>query len=187
MPKPPSLDSLKTFLLQFSLDDIAKAFLALNLWLPNIASPIKSQFLFCVLERICSQLPFENQLLTYEAYDEFCKQLFPLLPSFEMFEDYVPESDWGNIKYFYDDQFYKIFYGGDLSNPYDFYYAFEVIHKRLDRYYLQLLGRSRSSMRSTTRERRGRMKNTRTSSRSIRQTAISLKKWFSSNRLPRRC
>ena len=59
-----------------------------------------------------------------------------------MLEDYVPEADWGEIKYFYKDRLYKIFYGGDLSNPYDYYYSFEIIHKSFEKYYDQNLPRS---------------------------------------------
>jgi hypothetical protein len=34
-----------------------------------------------------------------------------------------------------------MFYGGDLSNPYDFCYSFEVIHKGFEDYYLEKLNR----------------------------------------------
>jgi hypothetical protein len=59
-----------------------------------------------------------------------------------MYEDYVPETDWGEIKYYFEEKFYKIFYGGDLSNPNDFYYAFEITHRPFEKEYQSLVRRS---------------------------------------------
>jgi hypothetical protein len=59
-----------------------------------------------------------------------------------MLEDYVPEADWGEIKYFHENKIYKIFYGGDLSNPYDYYYSFEILYGSFKKYYDQNLSRS---------------------------------------------
>jgi hypothetical protein len=134
--------ALRDFLVTYSLDDLAKAFFALNLWLPNISSPIKLQYLYVTLESIHRDLATESKLSTYAEFEYFYRELFQLLPSFVMLEDYVPEADWGEIKYYFDNRFYRIFYGGDLSNPYDFYYAFEMIHRTFNEQYAELLHRS---------------------------------------------
>jgi len=133
---------IKPFLRAYSLDDLAKAFFALNLWLPNIASPIRLQFLYCALEDVRAELPPENRIATYQDYVAFCKRVFKLTPSFPSIEDYVPEADWGEIKYFHDGRLYKIFYGADLSNTYDFYYSFELIYKPVEDNLTSLVGRS---------------------------------------------
>ncbi len=133
---------LEIFLSNFSFDDLAKGFFALNLWLPNIASPIKLQYLYVVLESVSSDLIRENKIKSYSDYKGFCTELIKLIPSFSMLEDYVPETDWGEIKYYFKKKFYKIFYGGDLSNPYDFYYSFEIIHRNFEKNYLDLVKRS---------------------------------------------
>lgn len=133
--------TLRDFLTAYSLDDLSKAFFALNLWLPNISSPIKLQFLYVTLESIHNDLVPDNKLTTYVEYEEFYRELFKLLPSFVMLEDYVPEADWGDIKYYFNKQFYRIFYGGDLSNPYDFYYSFEIIHQAFEEQYVELIHR----------------------------------------------
>jgi hypothetical protein len=133
---------LKNFLQKYSFDDLAKCFFVLNLWLPNVGCPIKIQYLYFNLESIYFNLPPENKIKSYSDFKIFCKSLFELLPSFEMLEDYVPEFDWGDVKYYFQEKFYKIFYGGDLSNPYDFYYAFEIIHTSIEKEYLDLIKRS---------------------------------------------
>lgn len=130
------------FLKKYSFEDLMRSFFVQNLWLPNVSSPIKSQYLYVVLESIFDQLPKENKISSYEDFKAFSEALLPLIPSFPMMEDYLPENDWGDIKYFYEDEFYKIFYGGDLSNTYDYYYSFEVTHRGFDDYYREKIGRS---------------------------------------------
>jgi hypothetical protein len=107
-----------------------------------VASPIKSQYLYVVLESIFDKLPKENRINEYNHFKNFIDELIPLLPSFSIMEDYLPENDWGEIKYFLNERFYKIFYGGDLSNAYDYYYSFEIIHKGFEKYYIEKLERS---------------------------------------------
>ena len=133
---------LKDLLLAYSTEDLLKSFFALNLWLPNIASPIKIQYLYVTLESIQKDLPIENKIISYVDFEAFCKSLFAVLPSFTMLEDYVPETDWAEIKYYFEKHFFKIFYGGDLSNPYDFYYAFEITHHPFEQHYLDIIKRS---------------------------------------------
>ncbi len=135
-------ENLKDLLTQYSFDDLAKCFFVLNMWLPNIASPIKSQYLYVTLESIFDKLSAENKIANYGDFKEFTERLLLIIPSFPMIEDYIPDNDWGEIKYYINKKFYKVFYGGDLSNPYDFYYSFEVIHKGFEGYYLEKLGRS---------------------------------------------
>lgn len=104
------MQKLKTFLCAYSFEDQAKAFFIMNIWLPNIASPIKSQYLYVVLEEIFDKLPTESKIKSYKDFKIFSDQLLPLIPSFPMMEDYLPEGDWGEIKYFFRDKFFKIFY-----------------------------------------------------------------------------
>jgi len=142
MSTQQKLNKIEGFLKYYSLDDLAEGFFVLNLWLPNIASPIKIQYLYVVLESIYKDLSTKDKINSYEDFEIFCKKLFELLPSFAMLEDRIPEPDWGDIKYYFQKKFYKIFYGGDLSNPYDFYYAYEITHKAFEQEYLDLLKRS---------------------------------------------
>lgn len=139
------MDELKKFLKNYSFADLARSFFALNLWLPNVSSTIKTQFLYVLLESISNELPTENKINSYEDFKDFSDKLLPLLPSYPMMEDYIPEMDWGDIKYFFRERFYKIFYGADLSNPYDYYYSFEITHRGFSEFYTEKFGRSAMS------------------------------------------
>lgn len=133
---------MKKLLLDYSIDDLARSFFILDLWLPNIAISIKIEYLYLVFEAIHKDLSKENKINTYQDFETFCKNLFKLLPSFSMMEDYIPESDWGEIKYYFDNKFYKIFYGSTLENTYDYYYAFEILHRGLEKEYIKVVQRS---------------------------------------------
>ncbi|MFA4880787.1 MAG: hypothetical protein WC650_04170 [Candidatus Doudnabacteria bacterium] len=133
---------LKELLVSCSLDDLLRSFFVINLWLPNVASPIKIEYLYSALESVYKDLQKENKIKSYKDFESLCRSLFDLLPSFSMLEDYIPETDWGEIKYFFKDRFYKIFYGASLSNPYDFYYGFEIIHGGFEEDYSKIIHRS---------------------------------------------
>lgn len=127
---------------EYSVEDLAKSFFVINMWLPNVGSPIRLEYLYCILEHLGPKLPTTNRLHSYGDFEELCKAVFEVLPTFSMLEDYLPESDWGEIKYSLDGKLYKIFYGASLSNPVDFYSAFEVIHGGFATDSTKLLGRS---------------------------------------------
>lgn len=133
---------LKEILQKYSFEDIVKGFFVINLWLPNITSHTKSQFIYAVLESVHDKLQSDNKIHTYEDFKGFAEALLPLVPSFPMMEDFFPENDWGEIRYFINEKTYKIFYGGDLENPYEFIYAFEVAHKGFEDFYKKKFGRS---------------------------------------------
>src|SRR6266850_2333721 len=127
---------------EYSFDDWAKSLFVLNLWLPNIASGAKFQFLYTLLESSSIQLTSSNKIKTYEEFEQFAESLLELVPDFGLFEEYVPEPDWGEIKYFFRGRFFKIFYGGEVESSVDHYYAFEILHSGFEEYYGKQLGRS---------------------------------------------
>ncbi|MBP6003660.1 MAG: hypothetical protein KA746_09530 [Pyrinomonadaceae bacterium] len=127
---------------KYSFGDWAKSLFALSLWLPNIGSGAKLQFLYTLLEHSPAEPSIPNKIETYEDFRAFAEYILTFLPDFEMFEDYVPEPDWGDIKYFHDGRFLRIFYGGELDSSVDHYYAFEILHTGFHDYYREKLGRS---------------------------------------------
>lgn len=137
---PPASDTESSN--EYSLNDWAKSLFALNLWLPNIGSGAKFQFLYTLLENSPGRASTPDKIGTYEDFREFAEYVLTFLPDFEMFEDYVPEPEWGDVKYFFSDRFFRIFYGGELESAADHYYAFEIIHTGFDDYYREKLGRS---------------------------------------------
>ena len=57
-------------------------------------------------------------------------------------EDYVQKLDWGEIRFPFGTKQYRIFYGGDLENAYDFLTLFEIIYSPVDGRMTELAGRS---------------------------------------------
>ncbi len=134
--------TLEQLLQNYSFEDIVKSFFVLNLWLPNVPSHTKSQYIYAVLESVIDKLQHNNKIHTYLDFKNFIEKLLPLIPEFIMMEDFLPENDWGEIKYFINEKSLKIFYGGDLENPYDFIYTFEIIHKGFEDFYQNKYSRS---------------------------------------------
>jgi len=116
----------------YSFDDVSKSFFALTNYTSNVPSPIKAQYLYTILEFIHPKLETNNRINTYDDFIKFAEQLIPLLPRFTVLEDYLPQGDWGIIKYYFKEREYKIFYGSELSNVYDYFYSFEVVYTALD-------------------------------------------------------
>lgn len=137
-------NKLRTLFSEYSLDDLARSFFVLNMWLPNVGSPIKIEYLYTALECCAGSLSKVNKIRSHDDFRQLCESLLANMPSFSMLEDYAPEADWGEIKYFYNEEFYRVFYGASLSNPYDFYSSYEIIHCGFEQEYIKLAGRSPS-------------------------------------------
>lgn len=122
-------DDLVLFLKQYSPVDIVIAINTIELWPPNISSLVKQSILVNAFLSIK-----ENDFKYNKAinnYDEFCKfssYLINLLPTFPMLEDFVPEIDWGEVKFNVDNQYFSIFYGGCIERVPDFLQSFLIIH-----------------------------------------------------------
>lgn len=127
----------------YSFRDIATSLFVSSIWLPNIASPVKHQLLAAAL---VSQSPRDfsasDRIVSYEDFRAFIERVYPLLTSFPWLEDYIPEPDWGEIKFHHRGQNYKIFYGNELSNVYDFLALFEILHESFDKEYRTCTKRS---------------------------------------------
>jgi hypothetical protein len=136
------VQKLVTLLKEYNFDDLQKCFFTLSLWLPNIASPIKIQYLYTLLESIANELPKEDKILEYKDFASLCKKIIVHIPSFPMLEDYVPVADWGSVKFYFDKEQYKIFDGSDLTNTYDFHTAFELLHTPFHKEYWEILKRN---------------------------------------------
>jgi len=131
----------------YSIEDVATSLFISNIWLPNIASPIKHQLLTAIFVSLKpEQFKKTNVISTYDVFKRFLGEIYPLLPSFPLLEDYVPETDWGNVKFHHEGSDYMIFYGSELENVYDYLMLFQMLYASLDEYYY------RHSMRSPSME-----------------------------------
>lgn len=112
---------------RYNAEDVVLALNVSDLWLPNISSQVKHHFAFGVLVSMdADQFTPLNRLDTYELFSSFISDAYDLFPSFFMLEDYVPESDWGEIRAALNDESLNIFYGGSVERISDFIEAFKL-------------------------------------------------------------
>jgi hypothetical protein len=137
------LESIKTLYRKYNVEDIAIALFASCLWLPNIVSPVK-HILHNVI--LCSMEPKDfsgtQRINNYNDFIFFLKELYTQSPGFPLLEDFVPEFDWGDIKFPFNNNKYHIFYNGDLSNIYDYLALFKIIYEPLDSTFKEIINRS---------------------------------------------
>lgn len=138
-----AVQSIADIFVKYSVQDIATSLFVSNMWLPNISSGIKHQLLLAIFATMEPEaFSKDNKIISYFDFESFLKQIYPLLPTFVMLEDYIPEPDWGQVKFFHDGQIYKIFYGQELSNVYDYLILFQMLYVHLDKEYQKVSGRS---------------------------------------------
>jgi len=127
----------------YSAKDVASSLLCSSLWLPNISSQIKHIYITALFIS-CQPELFQkvDQISNYEKFAGLMSRILPLLPSFPVEEDYFPETDWGEIKFFFNDNIYKIFYGNEITDIYDYLSMFEIMYAPFDKEFIKKIGRS---------------------------------------------
>lgn len=128
---------------QHSIHDVAASLFISSLWLPNIASPIKHTYLMTVFASVKPKFfSKKNRIKSYKGFREFCETLYGAVPDFPFMEDYVPEIDWGDVKFHHRKKNYRIFYGCEIENIYDYLEFFRILHGGHDESYVNISGRS---------------------------------------------
>lgn len=128
---------------KYSIRDVATSLFVSCLWLPNNSSQVKHQFLtaiFVSMDR--GNFTQKDQIGSYGDFRELMKALYEYFPDFRMVEDYIPEFDWGDIKFYHEGYSYRIFYGTDIENVYDYLAAYQITHCTFDDKFRAILGRS---------------------------------------------
>ncbi len=125
--------ALKTHLISllkhYNPKDLIIAINIIELWLPNISSTIKQSILVNTFLSIPERkFKSKKTLSTYKEFENLTKQLIDMFPAFPMMEDYVPEVDWGEIKFELNNEIYRIFYGGVIERVPDFLQASLIVH-----------------------------------------------------------
>lgn len=138
-----SLAILRTLFLQYSSRDIATSLFVSNLWLPNVSAVLKHPFLIGLFASLKpEEFQKENRIHTYDDFKHFIEQVYAALPSFQQFEDMIPEPDWGEVRYYLDGDTYRIFIGSEFSNVHDHLTQFELVHCLYDTEYRRDASRS---------------------------------------------
>ena len=128
---------------QYSLNDIAKSLLCMSLWLPNLSSQMKNSYLTLhLIARDKSVFQNKNKITSYEDFTKLARILIDIVPSFPTTEDYFPETDWGEIKFYLQKQIFKIFYGNEITDIYDYLQMFDIKYCSVDKQFRKAIGRS---------------------------------------------
>jgi hypothetical protein len=137
------LGKLRSLYCEYRFEDVAFSILVLSLWLPNIASGVKHLFLYSILLSIDPEsFSKKNHIQSYKDFKQFIKKIIPFLPDFPWIEDFVPETDWGDVKFNHNGRDYKIYYGCEIENIYDYLTLFQFLYSSRDGDYLSLVSRS---------------------------------------------
>lgn len=130
----------------YSVEDVAAALFVSSLWLPNNGSTIRHLLWTTILASLKVEcFSKANKITEYKDFKAFCKHLYALTPSFPSMEDYIPNFDWGTVKFHHNKVNYKIFYGTEISHIYDFLMAYQLVYVSFDKEYETLSGRSPST------------------------------------------
>lgn len=123
---------LKNYLQLFNPVDLIIALNVLELWLPNISSGFKFSLLLNTFLSITKeQFTHQKSLNSYQDFATFSQKLIQLFPEFPMYEDYIPEIDFGEVKHQVDDnKTYQIFYGCGFDSIADYITAFSTLHNQ---------------------------------------------------------
>ncbi len=130
---------------EYGVYDVAASLFISCIWLPNIASPIKHQLLAAIFASFKPE-EFSNSksINNYSEFTNFLEKIHAVLPTFFMLEDYIPEIDWGDVKFYNDQKIYKIFYGQELCNVNEYLTLFQMLYLPFDEEYQTITSRSPS-------------------------------------------
>jgi len=113
--------------------DIAVALFASSLWLPNISAIVKHYFWTSIfLSMKDSDFKETSESFDYQTLKELLQELYETAPTLPSIEDFVPELDWGEVKFCVDGSYFRILYGSELENAYDMLESFVALYGRDD-------------------------------------------------------
>jgi hypothetical protein len=138
-----SVKAVSELFRNYSVEDVAESIFISSVWLPNISSPIKHQLITAVFASLKpEEYSRTNQIKSYDDFKEFLGKLYKSIPQFPGMEDYVPEPDWGQVKFHHAGRNYKMFYGCELSYVYEYLTLLQIIHLPVENEYVKLVNRS---------------------------------------------
>ena len=123
------IERIREIYSKYSLKDIAETLFVSSLWLPNIASSVKHLFAASVVVTMAPEdFSRKDKITSYSDFEKLLSELISIIPDFPHMEDYIPELDWGEIKFYHNHRNFKILYGGELEHTYDFLEIFETFY-----------------------------------------------------------
>jgi len=138
-----NIESIAAIFREYSLEDVAKSIFVSNLWLPNIHSTVKHQLLTSIFATLKpEEFSTKDQIIAYEGFKSFLVKVYNIVPSFPTLEGYIPQPDWGEVKFHCEGKNYKMFYGNELSNVYDYLILYQMLYEPYENEYMQHAQRS---------------------------------------------
>lgn len=119
---------LKTLLTAYAAGDALVALNVMDLWPANVSAQAKSQLAFAAYLSIAPDKFASAKLDSHDKFNQFCRSLIEVLPSFPVLEDYWPESDWGIVRWIDGINSRPTFYGGVVQRIPDFIQAFQILY-----------------------------------------------------------
>lgn len=124
----PNKEEIKSLISNYSLNDLLTSLFISDIWLPNISTPIQHLYLVSVVtSQAGGFFKKKDKIESYEDFEELLNKLYKLVQPFPELEDYIPEADWGEIKYHIRNEDYKFLYGGEFATSYDYLQQHEII------------------------------------------------------------
>ena len=129
-------DNIVQIFKKYSFNDIIKSIFVITLWNNNSSAILKQIFIIiCLISLDEFEFEKKDKILNYYDFERFTQSLIKNLPEFPTLEDYCPEQDWGEVKFFHNNFHYKIFYGSEICNIYDYLQCFKLVHCSLEKFY----------------------------------------------------
>lgn len=126
--KKNTLEELRTFIGQYAPEDVLNAIFCLSCWSNNRGAVLQHRAIYLTLFTIpIEQFHRLSSINDYASFNKFCDQIIRISKDLGTHEDFVPEGDWGEVRYFYQDRFFKVICGDDLSYSYDQLQSFEML------------------------------------------------------------
>ncbi len=94
------IEEIQEIYQKYSLTDITETLFVSSLWLPNIASPVKHLLAaYVVMTMLPEDFSNKKKIVSYLDFKQLLADIFSAMPDFSSLEDYVPELDWGEIRF----------------------------------------------------------------------------------------
>lgn len=106
-----SFEKLQSIYKKYDPLDVFKSLSIAELWLPNLSSFVGFSLAINAFLNLESKDFSVKKIDTYEIFIDFISEVFQHIPHNPMIEDFHPIKDWGQVKYQFKNQAYKILFG----------------------------------------------------------------------------
>lgn len=142
MTSKNTINKIKELFSNYSFKDVAHALLISDLYPLNQASFGQHQLWTGIMISMkADKFGSDDSILSYEDYSKFVEKLYSLTNCLFPAEDYVPNLDWGEVRYPFNDDYY-FFFSGTIEIMYDSIKAYEMTIASLDQKIQKLVNRS---------------------------------------------